>query len=58
MRLAPDAFRIDEETGTSSALAEGVAMAGVELLVRVAQQCPTNAIRVVDGDGTVLVESA
>jgi ferredoxin len=58
VRLAPTAFRIDEGSGTSSAVPEGLDDAGLDLLVRAARQCPTNAIRVVDDDGTVLVKSA
>jgi ferredoxin len=56
-RLAPGAFRVDDELGVSVPLA-GAASSDPQLLVNVARNCPTNAIRVVADDGSVLYESA
>lgn len=55
-RLAPGAFRVDEERGVSVPL-DGAAETDRELLLRAAVQCPTQAIRVMAPDGTVLHES-
>jgi ferredoxin len=57
-RLVPEAFRLDEALGVSGPVPNGVAQADLELLVRAARQCPTNAIQVVDDEGNVVVESA
>jgi ferredoxin len=56
VRLVPAAFEIDEQRGVAVPLA-GSATADPELLVRAATACPTQAIRVVSDDGTVLYES-
>ena len=55
-RLVPQAFRVDDELGVSVPL-PGAAQVGPDLLLRAAMQCPTQAIRVVADDGTVLHES-
>lgn len=55
VRLVPTAFRIDEDQGVSIPLA-GAATTEIELLVRAAYGCPTQAIRVVQ-DGVVLHDS-
>lgn len=55
-RLLPDAFRVDDDQGVSVVL-PGAAEADRQLLLRAAMQCPTQAIRVVADDGTVLHES-
>lgn len=55
VRLVPTAFRIDEDQGVSIPLA-GAAEADIEILVRAAHGCPTQAIRVVH-DGVVLHDS-
>ena len=57
VRLAPTAFRIDEDLGVSVPL-DGAADVAIETLVLAARNCPTNAIGVVDADGVVLVSSA
>lgn len=54
-RLVPRAFRLDEDLGVAVALATA-ATADLTALVRAAQGCPTQAIRVVL-DGEVLHES-
>jgi ferredoxin len=51
--VAPRAFRLDEELGVSVAL-PAVAETPDELLVRAAQACPTQAIRLVRDDGVVV----
>jgi ferredoxin len=56
-RLAPNAFRVDDELGVSVPL-PGADSTDADVLVNVARNCPTNAIRVVGDDGTVLYESA
>jgi ferredoxin len=56
-RIAPRAFRVDDNLGVSVPLPEA-ANEDVRLLVEAARQCPTNAIRVVADDGEVLYESA
>lgn len=56
-RIAPTAFVVDEDRNVSIPL-PGAAETDVELLVRAARNCPTQAIRVVGDDGTVLHESA
>jgi ferredoxin len=56
-RIAPAAFAIDESAGVSVPL-PGAAETGRDVLVEAARNCPTNAITVVDADGTVLVRSA
>ena len=55
-RIAPGAFALDESAGVSVPL-PGAAETATELLVEAARNCPTNAISVVDADGTVLVRS-
>lgn len=55
VRLVPVAFQIDESEGVAVPQ-PGVADADVDLLVRAAMGCPTQAIRVVV-DGEVLHES-
>jgi ferredoxin len=55
-RLAPSAFRVDEARNVSDVL-DGAATTDVSVLVRAAMNCPTQAIRVVAEDGTVLHES-
>jgi ferredoxin len=55
VRLIPAAFQIDESQGVSVPQ-EGVHATEVDLLVRAAMGCPTQAIRVVQ-DGEVLHES-
>ena len=56
VRLVPDAFVIDESLGVSVPL-DGVADADRDLVLQAAMGCPTQAIRVVAQDGTVLHES-
>ena len=56
-RIAPLAFHVDEDRSVSIPL-PGAATTDLALLVEAARQCPTNAIRVVDDDGTVAYESA
>lgn len=56
VRLVPSAFAIDEAQGVSVPLPDAAA-ADPDLLVRAARGCPTQAIRVVAADGTVLHES-
>lgn len=56
-RIAPTAFVVDEERNVSIPLA-AAAEADIALLLRAARNCPTQAIRVVGDDGTVLHESA
>ena len=53
VRALPHAFELREDLGISVPLA-GAADTDVELLVRAAVACPTQAIRVVSADGTVL----
>ena len=55
-RLVPTAFALDESAGVSIPLA-GAEDADLDLLVRAALNCPTNAIRVVGEDGQVLVDA-
>ena len=52
-RLAPGAFELREDLGVSVPR-PGAADTDVELLVRAAIGCPTQAIRIVAVDGTVL----
>lgn len=54
-RSAPDAFRVDEAQGVSVVL-EGARDTDLARLLEAAENCPTQAIRVVSGD-TVLHES-
>jgi len=56
VRLLPDAFELREELGHSVPL-PGAADADLDLLERAAHACPTQAIRVVAADGTVVHES-
>ena len=51
--VAPQSFRLDEERGGSVAL-PGAADTPEELLIRAAQACPTQAIRLVRDDGTTI----
>jgi ferredoxin len=53
VRVLPDAFELRDELGVSVPL-PAAAETDVELLVKVAIACPTQAIRVVAADGTVL----
>jgi ferredoxin len=53
VRLLPDAFDLREDLGISVPLA-AAAETDVDLLVRAARACPTQAIRVVATDGTVV----
>ena len=55
VRLLPEAFELREDLGVSVPL-PGAADAPLELLVQAARNCPTQAIRVVAADGTVLHE--
>ena len=55
-RLVPAAFRVDDERNVSDVL-PGAATTDVSVLLRAAMNCPTQAIRVVGEDGTVLHES-
>lgn len=55
VRVAPAAFHLDEDAGVSVALPGAVATA-IAILVRAAEGCPTQAIRLVR-DGVVLHES-
>jgi ferredoxin len=55
-RLARSAFRVDDERNVSDVL-PGAAATDTALLLRAAVNCPTQAIRVVAEDGTVLHES-
>ncbi len=56
VRIAGQAFRIDESTGVSGPLA-GARDVGEALLLAAARTCPTQAIRLVAADGRVLHES-
>jgi ferredoxin len=56
VRLVPAAFRLDDAQGVAVPL-EGASTTDPALLVRAAMGCPTQAIRVLDADGTVLHES-
>ena len=56
-RLAPLAFRVDEDVNASVVL-PGADSADAADLLAAARACPTNAIRVVADDGRVLYESA
>lgn len=55
VRVAPQAFHLDEALGVSVALPGAVAT-DIARLVRAAEGCPTQAIRLVE-DGAVLHES-
>jgi ferredoxin len=52
-RVAPDAFELREDLGVSVPL-RGAGEVDLEQLLRAAVGCPTQAIRVVAADGTVL----
>jgi ferredoxin len=56
VRVLPNAFELRDELGVSVPL-PGAADMDLELLVRAARACPTQAIRVVARDGTVAHES-
>ncbi|HET9456686.1 MAG TPA: ferredoxin [Candidatus Limnocylindrales bacterium] len=56
VRLLPDAFELQEELGVSVPL-PAAAETPIDLLERAARNCPTQAIRVVAEDGTVVHES-
>jgi ferredoxin len=56
VRLLPKAFQLREDLGVSVPL-PGAADEDVDLLVRAAFGCPSQAIRVVAADGTVLHEA-
>jgi ferredoxin len=53
VRLVPDAFELREDLGVSVPR-PAATTTDVELLVRAAVGCPTQAIRVVGADGDVL----
>jgi len=53
VRVLPNAFELRDDLGVSVPL-PGAADTDVDLLVHVAFACPTQAIRVVAADGTVL----
>lgn len=55
-RLLPQAFAVSDELGVSVPL-DGASDTDTTLLLQAAIQCPTQAIRVVADDGTVLHES-
>lgn len=57
VRIAPDAFAIDDSSGVSAPL-PGAAGTPVEVLVRAAENCPMNAIEVRTSDGAVLFAAA
>ena len=57
VRLLPDAFELREELGVSVPLPAAAAETDIDLLERAARNCPTQAIRVVGPDGTVVHES-
>ena len=56
VRLLPSAFRIDEASGVSVPL-PGAGDADPEILRQAAYACPTQSIRLVASDGTVIHES-
>jgi ferredoxin len=56
VRALPDAFELREDLGVSVPR-PSAGDAPVEQLLRAAIACPTQAIRVVAGDGSVLHES-
>jgi ferredoxin len=56
-RALPEAFEVDEAEGVAVPLA-GAASTDTELLVRAARGCPSQAIRVVGDDGTLLYGEA
>lgn len=56
VRILPLAFRIDEARGVSEPL-DGAGDRDPALLARAAFTCPTQSIRLVAEDGTVLHES-
>lgn len=53
VRVLPNAFELREDLGVSVPLPEA-ADTDIDRLVQVAVACPTQAIRVVDADGSVL----
>lgn len=53
VRLLPSAFELREDLGVSVPRPEA-AEADVDVLVRAAVNCPSQAIRVVAADGTIL----
>jgi ferredoxin len=55
-RVAPRAFRLDEDEGVSISLPDGVASTALEMLLQAARGCPTQAITVVR-DGETLYRS-
>ena len=55
-RVAPAAFRLEEDEGVSVAVADGVEATALEVLIQAARGCPTQAIRVVR-DGEILHQS-
>jgi ferredoxin len=56
VRILPQAFRIDEALGVSNPL-EGAGDQDPRLLESAAFTCPTQSIRLVAADGTVIHES-
>jgi ferredoxin len=56
VRLRPEAFEIDEQSGVAVPLPDSASV-DPSLLVLAAQACPTQAIRVESDDGTVLYEA-
>ncbi len=56
VRILPTGFRIDDAAGVSRPL-DRAGTADPEVLLEVARTCPTQSIRLVAEDGTVLHES-
>ena len=56
VRILPTGFRIDDAAGVSRPL-DGAGVADPDVLLKVARTCPTQSIRLVASDGTVLHES-
>ena len=56
-RIAASAFRLDEEAGVSVVL-DGAATTDEDVLLRAAEACPTQAIRLVGDGGSIIHESA
>jgi ferredoxin len=56
VRVLPEAFELRDDLGVSVPL-PGAATTDLELLVRAARACPTQAIRVVAQDGAVVHDS-
>lgn len=56
VRILPTGFRIDDAAGVSRPL-PGVGASDLDVLLDVARTCPTQSIRLVGPDGTVLHDS-